>query len=177
MVRIKFTTARPRTRVVSPKFGSIASDEVLKAFAEYKETSTEQLEEYQGGQQAVISTKAASEQGAGFDQGNQSKGFSSDETTSDNGVRVKIGVEAALAGIRYDFGQSAITKACIASLESFARYFPKGYGRAPGAESVPDPHENEAVVFEDFFAAGLRMPSHLGPFGYICACSRCSCIS
>jgi hypothetical protein len=38
--------------------------------------------------------------------------------------------------------------------------FPKGYGRAPGAESVLDPHENEVVVFKDFFTTGLRMPPH-----------------
>jgi hypothetical protein len=30
----------------------------------------------------------------------------------------------------------------------------------PWAESVPDPRLDEAVVFEDFFAAGLRMPPH-----------------
>jgi hypothetical protein len=45
-------------------------------------------------------------------------------------------------------------------LECFAHYFLKGYARAPDAESVPDPHENEMVVFEDFFAAGLHMPPH-----------------
>jgi hypothetical protein len=45
-------------------------------------------------------------------------------------------------------------------LESLTRYFLKGYDRAPGAEYVPDPHENEAVVFEGFFVAGLRMPPH-----------------
>jgi hypothetical protein len=31
----------------------------------------------------------------------------------------------------------------------------------PSAESVLDPLENEAVVFKDFFGAGLRMPPHL----------------
>jgi hypothetical protein len=45
-------------------------------------------------------------------------------------------------------------------LESLTRYFPKGYDREPGAEYVPDPHENEAAVFEDFFVAGLCMPPH-----------------
>jgi tRNA A37 threonylcarbamoyladenosine synthetase subunit TsaC/SUA5/YrdC len=30
----------------------------------------------------------------------------------------------------------------------------------PGAQSVPDPHENKVVVFKDFFAVGLRMPPH-----------------
>jgi hypothetical protein len=27
-------------------------------------------------------------------------------------------------------------------------------------ESVSDPKENEVVVFEDFFVAGLHIPSH-----------------
>jgi predicted hydrocarbon binding protein len=73
---------------------------------------------------------------------------------------MKIGAEAALVGISYDFGQSTVTKAHIASLESFACYFPKGYGQSPDAESVLDPRENEVVVFKDFFTAGLRMPPH-----------------
>jgi hypothetical protein len=73
---------------------------------------------------------------------------------------VKIGDEAALAGISYDFGKSGVTKARIASFESVTRYFLKGYDWALGVESVLDPHENEAVVFKDFFAAGLRMPPH-----------------
>jgi hypothetical protein len=47
MVRIKFT-AHPHTPIVSPKFGSMASDEVLEASVEHKEISTEQLEESQG---------------------------------------------------------------------------------------------------------------------------------
>jgi hypothetical protein len=48
MVRIKFTT-RPRFPVVSPKFGSMASDEALKVSAEQRETSIEQLEGSLGG--------------------------------------------------------------------------------------------------------------------------------
>ena len=32
-------------------------------------------------------------------------------------------------------------------------------GRVPGAEEVPEP-EGELVVFEAFFAAGLRLPAH-----------------
>jgi hypothetical protein len=35
--------------------------------------------------------------------------------------------------------------------------FLKGYCRPLGAESVPEPQVNKAVVFEDFFDAGLRM--------------------
>jgi hypothetical protein len=38
---------------------------------------------------------------------------------------VKIGVEAALAGMSYDFGQSKVTRAYITPLKNFARYFLK----------------------------------------------------
>jgi hypothetical protein len=38
-------------------------------------------------------------------------------------------------------------------------YFGSGVGRVPGAEEVPEP-EGELVVFEAFFAAGLRLPAH-----------------
>jgi hypothetical protein len=40
------------------------------------------------------------------------------------------------------------------------RNFPKGYCRPPGVESMPELRANEAVVFKDFFAAGLQMPPH-----------------
>jgi hypothetical protein len=73
---------------------------------------------------------------------------------------MKIGAEVALANMSYDFGQSTMMRAHVTSLESFARYFSKGFTRPPSTESVPDPQENEVVVFEDFFAAGLRIPPH-----------------
>jgi hypothetical protein len=141
-------------------FGLLASDEALEAFAEHREIFIEQLEESQGGWQAVISTEAALEKGIGSDQENRSDGSSNDKTAFDNDGHVKIGAKAALAGINYDFGKSWVTKAHIASLDSVAHYFLKGYGWAPGAESIPDPLDNEAVVFKDFFAAGLCMPPH-----------------
>jgi hypothetical protein len=73
---------------------------------------------------------------------------------------VKIGVEAALAGMSYDFGQSKVTRARITSLKNFARYFLKLFAQTPSVESVPDPAENEAVVFKDFFIDSLRIPPH-----------------
>jgi hypothetical protein len=39
-------------------------------------------------------------------------------------------------------------------------YFGNGVGRAPGVEEVPKT-EGELVVFEAFFPAGLRLPTHL----------------
>jgi hypothetical protein len=74
---------------------------------------------------------------------------------------VKVGAAVALAGISYDFGLSTVTRTRIVSLESYDRYFLKGHDRPPGSESVSNPRPDEAVVFEDFFAAGLRMPPHL----------------
>jgi hypothetical protein len=53
-----------------PQFLLRASDEALEASVEHRETSTEQLEESQGGQQVVFLTETASEQGAGSDQEN-----------------------------------------------------------------------------------------------------------
>jgi hypothetical protein len=32
---------------------------------------------------------------------------------------------------------------------------------APGIETVPEPDNDEAMVYEDFFVAGLCMPLHL----------------
>jgi hypothetical protein len=40
-------------------------------------------------------------------------------------------------------------------------YFTKDSMREPGEETISEPADNEAVVFEDFFATGLRMPPHL----------------
>jgi hypothetical protein len=62
---------------------------------------------------------------------------------------VKIGAEATLAGVSYDLRQSTMTRARAMALESFTRYSPKGFARPPSTEFVPDPRENEAVIFED----------------------------
>jgi hypothetical protein len=75
-------------------------------------------------------------------------------------AHLKVAAAAALPGISYDFGSSTIMKARLASLENNTHYFLKGYGRPPGAESIPDPRVNKAMVFEDFFAVGLCMPPH-----------------
>jgi hypothetical protein len=44
-------------------------------------------------------------------------------------------------------------------LESL-RYFAKGSTHEPGEETVLELNDDEPVVFEEFFAAGLRMPPH-----------------
>jgi hypothetical protein len=40
-------------------------------------------------------------------------------------------------------------------------YFLEDEARTPGAKTVPEPNGDEAVVYEDFFITGLRMPPHL----------------
>jgi hypothetical protein len=39
-------------------------------------------------------------------------------------------------------------------------YFAEGMGRVPEEETVLEPQLDEAVVFEEYFSAGLRMPPH-----------------
>jgi hypothetical protein len=39
-------------------------------------------------------------------------------------------------------------------------YFVEGEARAPGEETTLEPNDDEVVIFEDFFVAGLRMPPH-----------------
>jgi hypothetical protein len=39
-------------------------------------------------------------------------------------------------------------------------YFVDGMGHEPREETMPEPHVDEAVLFEEFFTASLRMPPH-----------------
>jgi hypothetical protein len=59
----------------------------------------------------------------------------------------------------YYFGSSTITIGNITEMVEKG-YFAKGEACAPGAKTVPNPNNDEAIVFEDFFIAGLRMPLH-----------------
>jgi hypothetical protein len=53
-----------------------------------------------------------------------------------------------------------VTRGHILDLENSFCFFLKGFAQPLGVESVPIPKENEAVVFDDFFIAGLRIPPH-----------------
>jgi hypothetical protein len=59
----------------------------------------------------------------------------------------------------YEFGASSVTVGHIRQMESLG-YFVEGSTCEPGEEIVPEPNSEEVVVFEEFFAAGLRMPPH-----------------
>jgi hypothetical protein len=57
------------------------------------------------------------------------------------------------------FGSSTITVGKIKEMEERG-YFLEGEGCAPGAVTVPEPNGDEAIIYGDFFIAGLHMPSH-----------------
>jgi hypothetical protein len=59
----------------------------------------------------------------------------------------------------YDFRTSLVSVWRIRQLESL-RYFVEGSARELGEESVLEPIDDEAIVFEEFFVVGLRMPPH-----------------
>jgi hypothetical protein len=66
-------------------------------------------------------------------------------------------VDANKASRCYCFGPSTVAVSHIREMTSL-RYFAKGDARAPGEETVPEPTDDEAVVFEEIFAAGIWMP-------------------
>jgi hypothetical protein len=59
----------------------------------------------------------------------------------------------------YNFGASTITLGRIKEMEEKG-YFVEGKARTPGVKTVSEAKEDEAVLYEDFFVAGLRMPLH-----------------
>jgi hypothetical protein len=77
---------------------------------------------------------------------------SSEETLS------TVAAEELRAGDTVDFGVSRMSSVRVQDMQRLG-YFGGGVARVPGTEEVPEP-EGELVVFEAFFAAGLRLPAH-----------------
>jgi hypothetical protein len=77
---------------------------------------------------------------------------SSEETLS------TVAAEELRAGDTVDFGVSRMSSVRVQDMQQLG-YFGGGVARVPGTEEVPEP-EGELVVFEAFFAAGLRLPAH-----------------
>jgi hypothetical protein len=69
-----------------------------------------------------------------------------------------MAVEELRAGDMVDFGVSRMSSVRVQDMQQLG-YFSGGVARVPGTEEVPEP-EGELVVFEAFFAAGLRLPAH-----------------
>jgi hypothetical protein len=135
----------------------MASESVADISVEHRGSSTKQLDTTVADEQATASTEATSEQDAGSEDHNASDDTGDSGNASNNGGHVKIGAEAALAGMSYDFGRSKVTRGHISDLEKSFCFLPKGFAQSPDVESVPIPKENEAVVLEDFFHC---WPSH-----------------
>jgi hypothetical protein len=81
-----------------------------------------------------------------------SAGESSEETLSN------VAAEELRPGDTVEFGASWMSSVRVHDMQQLG-YFGGGVARVPGAEEVPEP-EGELVVFEAFFAAGLRLPAH-----------------
>jgi hypothetical protein len=77
---------------------------------------------------------------------------SSEETLS------TMAAEELRAGDTVDFGVSRMSSVRVQDMQQLGN-FGGGVARVPGTEEVPEP-EGELVVFEAFFAAGLRLPAH-----------------
>jgi hypothetical protein len=77
---------------------------------------------------------------------------SSEETLS------TLVAEELRAGDSVDFGVSRMSSVRVQDMQRLG-YFGGGVAPVPGTEEVPEP-EGELVVFEAFFAAGLRLPAH-----------------
>jgi hypothetical protein len=59
----------------------------------------------------------------------------------------------------YFFGPSTVTVSQIRTMID-SGYLAEGMGCELGEETVSEPNLDDAVVFEEFFIAGLRMPPH-----------------
>jgi hypothetical protein len=59
----------------------------------------------------------------------------------------------------YYIGLSTITRDKIKEMVEKG-YFAEGEARELRAETILEPHDDEAVVYEDFFITGLHMPPH-----------------
>jgi hypothetical protein len=79
-------------------------------------------------------------------------GASSEETLSN------VAAEELRAGDIVEFGVSRMSSVRVQDMQQLG-YFGGGVARVPRTEEVPEP-EGELVVFEAFFAAGLRLPAH-----------------
>jgi hypothetical protein len=77
---------------------------------------------------------------------------------SSEGTLSNVAAEELHPGDIVEFGVSRLSSVCVHDMQQLG-YFGGRVARVPGAEEVPEP-EGELVIFEAFFAAGLRLPAH-----------------
>lgn len=100
---------------------------------------------------------------SGFSSGSDEGGVAGDEGESGEdigGIEADVselipGKEECIPTMRFD--RSLVTDKNIKVFEE-KKYFPEGAGRAPREEEVQESRYGEAIVFRDFFTAGLRFP-------------------
>jgi hypothetical protein len=142
MVHIKHT-AHPISIRVPSEIESMASEEALEAFTAWREASIEFTSLWS----LEVSNDCESQSGGSEDTG----------SASNDSEHAKVVAVAAAAGITFDFGAFGVEKERITLIKNNAHYFPKGYCRPPGVESMSEPRAIEAVVLGDLFTVGLRM--------------------
>jgi hypothetical protein len=71
----------------------------------------------------------------------------------------EVADSASDAVVSFEFGLSRVT---LSDLDDFTKagWFPRDLARPSEGEAVPDPHDDEVVVYKEFFLAGLRFPVH-----------------
>jgi hypothetical protein len=77
---------------------------------------------------------------------------------SSEGTLSNVAAEELHPGDTVEFVVSWMSSVRVHDMQHLG-YFGGGVARVPGAEEVPVP-EGELVVFEAFFAAGLRLPAY-----------------
>ena len=55
-----------------------------------------------------------------------------------------------------------LSRVTLSNLDEFVKagWFARDLARSFEGEVVPDPHDDEVIVYKEFFLAGLRFPSH-----------------
>jgi hypothetical protein len=79
------------------------------------------------------------------------------ESFTTSRVEESAAIDPDEASRSYIFDPSAVTVSCIHVMASLC-YFAEGDAWAPWEEVISEPADDEAVVFEEFYATGLRMP-------------------
>jgi hypothetical protein len=78
---------------------------------------------------------------------------------SDSMKKAKVITATAAIGMTFHFDSSTIGKDRIQTMEGLS-YFVKGSAQTSSSETMPKTRIDEALVFKDFFAVGIRMPPH-----------------
>jgi hypothetical protein len=95
--------------------------------------------------------------GDAADRASAHEGSGSSKASSKDAVDAHATIDEG--SLTYCCGALTITISCICEMADKG-YFVKGDDRTPGEETTPKPSDFEALVFEDFFIAGLHMPLH-----------------